>query len=381
MKVLVLGAGVVGTTAAYYLARAGHAVTVIDRQPGAALETSFANGGQISASHVEPWASPGTLVKALKWMGDPDAPLIIRWARWDPALWAWLARFLRNCTPGRERLNTERALRLALYSRASLKALRAETGISYDERQRGILHVFRSDKDMAEGRHMAEQARVNGLESHILDRAGMLAVEPALTHVADDLTGAIHFPEDESGDAHLFTTRLADLAKDLGVTFRFGVSIQKLETDRANRRITGVHTDAGLLTADRYVLALGSYSPFIARTVGLRLPIYPAKGYSITLPIAETGPGRAPARPRCPSSTGPTRWSIPVSGTACALPARPSWPAGTKRCGTGVRKPSSAMPGNCSPRPATTITPRAGAACAPKRLTPCLSWGAHHGKT
>lgn len=144
---------------------------------------------------------------------------------------------------------------------------------------------------------MAEQARVNGLESHILDRAGMLAVEPALTHVADDLTGAIHFPEDESGDAHLFTTRLADLAKDLGVTFRFGVSIQKLETDRANRRITGVHTDAGLLTADRYVLALGSYSPFIARTVGLRLPIYPAKGYSITLPIAETGPGRAPGAP------------------------------------------------------------------------------------
>ncbi|WP_404385759.1 D-amino acid dehydrogenase [Caenispirillum salinarum] len=297
MKVLVLGAGVVGTTAAYYLAKAGHAVTVIDRQPGPGLETSLANGGQISASHVEPWASPATLWKALKWLGDPDAPLVFRWARWDPALWAWLARFLRNCTPGRERLNTERALRIALYSRASLKALREETGISYDERLQGILHVFRSEKDLAEGHHMADQARANGLESRVLDRADMLSTEPALTHVADDLTGAIHFPEDESGDAHLFTVRLAEMAKALGVEFRFGVSVQGLETDRANRRITGVRTDAGVLTADRYVLALGSYSPFVARTAGLKLPVYPAKGYSITVPVAEPGAGNAPGAP------------------------------------------------------------------------------------
>lgn len=297
MKVLVLGAGVVGTTAAYFLAKAGHAVTVIDRQPGPGLETSLANGGQISASHVEPWASPGTLVKALKWLGDPDAPLIFRWARWDPALWAWLARFLRNCTPGRERLNAERALRLALYSREKLKALRAETGITYDERLRGILHVYRSDKDLAAGLHMAEQARANGLQSCVLDRAAMLETEPALTHVAEDLTGAIHFPEDESGDAHLFTTRLAVLARELGVEFRFGVSIQSLETNRSNRKVTGVHTDIGTLRADSYVLALGSFSPFVARTAGLKLPVYPAKGYSITVPVQEPDAGNAPGAP------------------------------------------------------------------------------------
>lgn len=295
MEVLILGAGVVGTTAAYHLAREGHAVTVVDRRPGPGLETSFANGGQISASHTEPWAGPGTPWQALKWLGDPDAPLVFRWARWDPALWAWLMRFLRNCTPGRVRLNTDRALRIALYSRTALKALRAETGITYEERTRGILQVFRSQREMAEGAALSEHMQAEGLASTLLPLPDMLSLEPALTHVSDTLAGGLHFPEDESGDAHLFTQKMAELATAQGVDFRYGVTVRGLQTHGG--RITGVDTTAGRLAADRYILSLGSYSPLIARTAGLSLPIYPAKGYSITLPVAETAPGNAPGAP------------------------------------------------------------------------------------
>lgn len=292
-----MGAGVVGTAAAWFLAEAGHEVTVIDRQPGPGLETSFANGGQISASHVEPWAGPRTPVQALKWLGDPDAPLVFRWARWDPALWLWLMRFLRNCTPARASLNTERALRVALYSRASLKALRAETGLHYDERTLGILQVFHDDRDFEEGRRLAAEVAANGLSSAILERPETLALEPALTHAAEPLVGGIHFPDDESGDAHLFTKGLAALAAArLGVDFRHGVSIQGIE-HRAGH-VTGVRTDAGTFVADAYVLALGSFSPLLARDLGLTLPVYPAKGYSITVPVrAELEGGNAPGAP------------------------------------------------------------------------------------
>ncbi|WP_097281798.1 D-amino acid dehydrogenase [Caenispirillum bisanense] len=297
MKVLVMGAGVVGTAAAWFLAEAGHEVTVVDRQPGVGLETSFANGGQISASHVEPWAGPRTPFQALKWMGDPDAPLVFRWARWDPALWAWLMRFLRNCTPGRAALNTERALRVALYSRARLKQLRADTGITYDERTRGILQVFHDERAFDAGRRLAAEVAENGLASAVLDRPEALTLEPALTYATDPLVGAIHFPDDESGDAHLFTRRLAMLAAErFGVDFRLGVTIEAIE-QRAGH-VVGVRTDAGTFVADAYVLALGSWSPVLARDIGLKLPIYPAKGYSITVPVDEDPlPGNAPGAP------------------------------------------------------------------------------------
>lgn len=296
MKVLVMGAGVVGTAAAWFLADSGHEVTVIDRQPGPGLETSFANGGQISASHVEPWAGPRTPLMALKWLGDPDAPLVFRWARWDPALWLWLMRFLRNCTPARAALNTERALRIALYSRASLKALRAATGLTYDERRLGILQVFHDEREFEEGRRLAAHVAANGLASSVHDLAGTLAVEPALSHVADTLRGGIHFPDDESGDAHLFTRRLAALAAErLAVDFRHGVTIHGIDS-RAGI-VTGVRTDAGTFVADAYVLALGSWSPLLARDLGLKLPIYPAKGYSITVPVTDPLPGNAPGAP------------------------------------------------------------------------------------
>ncbi|KAF0140716.1 MAG: D-amino-acid dehydrogenase [Rhodospirillaceae bacterium] len=291
MRIIVFGAGVVGVATAYRLAREGHEVVVIDRRPGAGLETSFANGGQISASHAEPWASPATLLKVLQWLGRPDAPLVFRWTRWDPFLWVWLARFLRNCTPARTHRNIERTLRLALYSRTMLKALRAETGIAYDHRTSGILHIYRMPRAFAQACAAAATMQLYGLERRVCPVAACLALEPALVSVAPQLAGGLYSPDDESGDAHLFTVRLAELARTAGVDFRFGVTVRGLEAEGGH--IVRVVTDHGAVTGTAYVLALGSYSALVARTVGLRLPIYPAKGYSLT--VDATGFAGAPA--------------------------------------------------------------------------------------
>lgn len=283
MRVLVLGAGIVGVTSAWFLARAGHDVTVVDRQASAGLETSFANGGQISASHAEPWANPSTPARALRWLGREDAPLIFRWRRYDPALWSWGLRFLRNCTPGRAAMNTERILRVALYSRSVLRELRYETGIEYDQRCRGILHIYRDPKEFAHAVKAAEIMRRHGLHRHEKTPAECVVVEPALAPVADRLAGGLFSPDDESGDAHQFTVALAALAAERGVTFLYDTGIKGFLTDGG--RILGLETDRGRLTADRYVLCLGSYSPLLARTLGIRLPIYPAKGYSATVGV------------------------------------------------------------------------------------------------
>lgn len=282
MRVLVLGAGVVGTAAAWYLAKAGHEVTVVDRQPGPGMETSFANGGQISPCHAEPWANPGVLPKVLKWLGRDDAPLLFRWGRWDPELWRWGLRFLLNCPAAPTARNMERALRVALYSRACLRELRAETGIAYDQRSQGILHVYRDAREFEHACAAAGLMQKWGLERLIKDRAGCLGTEPALAPVAQQLAGGILTPGDESGDAHKFTCTLAALAAEKGVTFRYGVTVRALIHD--GRRIAVADSDQGPLTADAFVLAAGSYSPLLARPLGLRLPIVPAKGYSITLP-------------------------------------------------------------------------------------------------
>lgn len=290
MHVLVLGAGVVGVAAAWYLAKAGHVVTVLDRQPGAGLETSYANGGQIAASHAEPWANPATPLKAVKWLGREDAPLVFRWRRWDPALWAWGLRFLANCTEGRARANTERTLRVALYSRAQLGLLRAETGIAYDQRCEGILHVYRDAAEFAQARRAAAVMARHGLDRRDCTPDDCVRIEPALADVRHELAGGLFSPDDESGDAHRFTTALAALAAGRGVAFRHGVSIRGLRAEAG--RITGVETDQGVVAADAYVLALGSFSGPVARSVGLDLPVYPAKGYSAT--IAVTDPAAAP---------------------------------------------------------------------------------------
>ena len=291
MKVVVLGAGVVGTATAYFLAEDGHEVTVLDRQPGAGLETSFANGAQISACHAKPWAAPHVPGQAFLWMFKPDAPLLFRPWRWDPALWSWGLKFLRNCTDARLAVNMERTLRVALYSRAVLKALRQHTNIQYDQITQGILHIYRTAAEFAEGRHTAAQLAALGLPQDVLSPADCVRLEPALAHAAEhDLVGGLLSPDDESGDAQKFTSELAKLAAARGVVFKTGVTITRIEADKD--RITKVVTDKGDETADAYVLSLGSYSPHFARDIGLDLPIYPAKGYSISVEIEN--PAAAP---------------------------------------------------------------------------------------
>ena len=292
MNTLILGAGVVGTTLAYHLARAGHAVAVIDRQPGPGLETSFANGGQIAAAHATPWATPETPWKALRWLGREDAPLAFRWRRWDPALWAWGLRFLSNCTPGRTARNTERTLRLARYSRESLKDLRDELGLDYQQRTHGILYIYRHAKEFETAcRHAAYMSSI-GLTQTTVDRAALVAMEPALAHAAPSLVGAIHSPDDESGDAYLITQAMESQAKALGAVFHYGETVLALEAEAG--RLTGVRTDTATHRADTYVLALGSWSPHLARPLGLKMPIYPAKGYSMTLPLTPASDSGAP---------------------------------------------------------------------------------------
>ncbi len=279
-----LGAGVVGTATAYFLAEDGHQVTVLDRQPAPGLETSFANGAQISACHAKPWAAPHVPGQAFMWMFKPDAPLLFKPWRWDPPLWSWGLKFLRNCTPDRLRTNMERTLRVALYSRAVLKALRQRTNIQYDQLTQGILHIYRTADEFAEGRATGAQLAALGLPQDVLTPDECVRVEPALAHVAkSDLVGGLLSSEDESGDAQKFTTELAKLAAARGVVFRNNVTIKRIEP--LHGRVTRVITDSGDEEADAFVLALGSYSPHFARDLGLHLPVYPAKGYSITVEV------------------------------------------------------------------------------------------------
>ncbi|MBL8659500.1 MAG: D-amino acid dehydrogenase [Rhodospirillales bacterium] len=282
MKVIVLGAGVVGVTTAYYLARAGHEAVVVDRRAGPALETSFANGGQISANHTTPWAAPGMPAKALRWLGKADAPLLFH-PRFDPALFAWLARFLANCTTERMRTNTRKAMRLALYSRRELLALRAELGLEYDQVSRGILHIFRSPAEYERALPQVELMNRMGCFRHVIDVEACIAIEPALAAVQGDLVGGIYSPDDESGDAYKFTRALATLSTGLGASFRFETAVTAIRAE--GDRIGRVETTGGPLAADAYVVAAGSYSPLLLRPLGIRLPVYPAKGYSVTIPL------------------------------------------------------------------------------------------------
>lgn len=283
MRVMVLGGGVIGISSAYYLAREGFEVVVIDRQPGPALETSFANAGQVSPGYASPWAAPGVPLKALKWLFQRHAPLAIRCTA-DPAQYLWMARMLRNCTAARYALNKERMVRLAEYSRDCLDELRAETGIAYEGRQLGTTQLFRTQAQLdAAAKDIAVLER-SGVPYELLDRAGIARVEPALASVANRLSGALRLPNDQTGDCRLFTEQLAGLARGLGVEFRFGCNLQRLE--QRGGRISGAWIDGRLETADRYVLALGSYSPQLLAPLGIRLPVYPLKGYSLTVPIS-----------------------------------------------------------------------------------------------
>ncbi len=289
MKVLVLGGGVIGVSTAYYLARAGHEVELVDRQSGPALETSFGNAGEISPGYSSPWAGPGVPLKAIKWMLMQHSPLVV-WPLLDPAMWRWGAMMLANCTERAYALNKSRMVPIAEYSRDCLKALRAETAIAYDDRAQGTLQLFRTQKQLDGIGGDVEILKQYGVPFEVLDRAGFCEVEPALKLTQEKFVGALRLPGDETGDCFKFTNRLAEMAAALGVKFRWNTRIQQLQVGGGT--ITGVHTDAGLLTADKVVLALGSHSPLLLKPVGLDIPVYPVKGYSITVPI--TDPAHAP---------------------------------------------------------------------------------------
>ncbi|WP_374435210.1 D-amino acid dehydrogenase [Tabrizicola sp.] len=289
MKVVVLGAGVIGVTSAWYLAKAGHEVTVIDRQPAAALETSFANAGEISPGYSSPWAAPGIPTKALKWMFMEHAPLIIQ-PRMDWTKLSWMARMLMNCTAEAYAVNKSRMVRLAEYSRDCLMELRAETGIKYDERTQGTLQLFRTEKQVAAAEKDIAVLKADGVPFEVLDADACVAAEPGLAASKGKIAGGLRLPGDETGDCFKFTQSLADMARALGVTFRHGVSIDRLEVSMG--RVTSVHTSEGRVTADAFVVALGSYSPMLVKDFGIKLPVYPVKGYSITVPIVDEA--RAP---------------------------------------------------------------------------------------
>jgi D-amino-acid dehydrogenase len=285
MRVTVLGAGVVGVTSAWYLSADGHEVTVIERQPLPAQETSFANGGQISVSHAEPWANPQAPLKALKWMLREDAPLLWR-LRADPAQWAWGLRFLRECTAERARANVEAIVRLGLASRSALQALRRELALDYDQLERGILHFYTDRREFAHALPQAELMRQHGCDRVPKTAAECLAIEPALAGAAVPVVGGTYTAGDESGDARRFTESLAQHAAGRGVRFRYGETATALL--REGGRLAGVRLAGGeMVEADMTVLALGSYSPLLLKPLGLSLPVYPAKGYSATLEIPD----------------------------------------------------------------------------------------------
>lgn len=284
MKVIVLGAGIIGVTSAYQLARAGHEVTVIDRQPGPALETSFANAGEVSFGYCSPWAAPGIPMKALKWLFMQHAPLILR-PKVDAAMISWMVKMLSNCTSGRYAINKSRMLKLADYSRVSLAELRNETGIAYDERMQGTLQLFRTEAQLDASAKDVKALAADGIPFEVLDPEGCIRVEPALRHVREKIVGGLLTPKDETGDCFKFTNALAAKAEALGVRFHYGSIIRGIDVEQG--RVTGVITAHGRVEADAVVVALGSFSPLLVRPHGIRLPVYPVKGYSLTIPITD----------------------------------------------------------------------------------------------
>jgi D-amino-acid dehydrogenase len=284
VKVIVLGSGVIGVTTAYYLARAGHEVTVVDRQAQPAQETSFANAGEVSPGYSSPWAGPGVPVKAIKWLLMRHGPLVI-WPKLDPVMWWWMLKMLRNCTAERYAINKSRMIPIAEYSRDCLRALRAEIGIKYDERSQGTLQLFRKQKQLDGTADDIAVLKQTGVPFEVLDPAGSIAVEPGLATAKVKFVGGLRLPQDETGDCHMFTQALAVEAARLGVQFKFNTSIERLVAE--GDKITGVVTSAGTLQADAYVAALGSWSPRMLKPVGVSVPVYPVKGYSITVPIID----------------------------------------------------------------------------------------------
>jgi D-amino-acid dehydrogenase len=292
MHVVVLGAGVVGVATAWSLAADGHTVTVLERQAGPGLETSFANGGQISVSHAQPWATPAAPLKIMQWLGREDAPLLWR-LRADPAQWAWGLRFLRECSSARTRANIRAIVGLGLESRAALQSLRRELVLDYDHLERGILHFYTDAREFEQALPQAALMRDFGCDRQPKTAAECLAIEPALANSSAPIVGGTYTAADESGDAHKFTRALAAHAARRGVEFRFDTTVQSLV--RTGKRVSGVRLASGeALAADATVLASGSYSTALLAPLGVTLPVYPAKGYSATMVLPD-GPMAAMA--------------------------------------------------------------------------------------
>lgn len=296
--VIVLGAGVIGVTTAWQLQQAGFSVTVVDRQAAAALETSFANGGQISVSHATPWANPSTPKKALKWLWQEDAPLLFR-LRADPALWQWTQQFLIECRDKQANLNLKYMVNLGLYSRQILQQVRKQTNIQYDCLTRGIMHFYTNEHEFNMAIAPTKQMQQLGCDRKIITRDEAITLEPALKSIQSQLVGATYTAQDESGDAHVFTQKLAELCQKQGVNFLFNHQIQKLcwqhhnhQPHITNIEIVNKQGESSSLTADYYVVCLGSYSPLLVKKLGFHLPIYPAKGYSATYPVLK--PNKTP---------------------------------------------------------------------------------------
>jgi D-amino-acid dehydrogenase len=284
MHVIILGSGVIGVTSAYYLAKKGAKVTVLDRQPNPAQETSFANAGQISPGYSTPWAAPGIPLKAMKWMFQKHAPLAIRL---DGSFWElqWMAQMLANCNPEAYATNKERMTRVAEYSRDCLRELRQTTQISYENRSGGTLQVFRNEAQLEAVQRDIQVLEECGVAHQLLNADQLAEVEPALAQAKEHLTGGLRLPNDETGDCFLFTNKLAELAAELGVEFRFNQQVERLLWEQDH--ITGVQVGNDILKADHYVLAFGSYSRSFIQPLDIDLPVYPVKGYSITLPIID----------------------------------------------------------------------------------------------
>lgn len=327
MRVIVLGAGVIGVTSAYYLAQQGHEVVLLDRQNGAALETSFANAGEISPGYATPWGAPGIPTKALRWLFMEHAPLIVR-PQADPSMIPWLLQMLMNCSASAYATNKSRMVRLAEFSRDQLVELRGTLGIEYDHRSQGTLQLFRKQKQIDASAEDIEVLKSYGVPYEVLDRDGCVAVEPGLSQSRDNFIGGLRLPHDETGDCHIFTQKLAALLPSMGVDIRYNTEIEAVLQESG--KISGVKTNNGIVTGDSYLVALASFSPKMMRPLGLKLPVYPVKGYSITLPIADAD--------RAPSSTlldesykiAITRLGdrirvggmAELSGYKCELPAR-----------------------------------------------------------
>ncbi len=282
MEVIVLGSGVVGLTSAWYLSQAGHSVTVIDRQPRSAEETSFANAGQISYGYSSPWAAPGIPQKAIKWLFEKHAPLKVK-PSLDPQMIQWMTQMLANCQLARYQVNKSRMLAIANHSRECLHELKKHHNVEYQGRQKGTLQVFRNEKQLVSIEKDMKLLEQSGIRFELMDVASCIKQEPGLAPVQEKLVGGLYLPDDETGDCYLFCQQLTELAKTQGVQFKFDTQIQSLAIE--GKKIMGVQTDKGLLKADSYVVALGSFSKQMLSPLGVNVPVYPVKGYSLTLPI------------------------------------------------------------------------------------------------